>query len=228
LRGFQLPGGEAGIREPWRCALGILFEIFGEAAFGMDEVAFIHRLPGEQKKLLAKMLSQKSAPWTTSAGRLFDGVAALSGLCDRVSFEGQAAMSLEFALSKIETGKNRGRGYALKVEKNWDGPSSPRVLDWEPMIRELLADRKMGVKAEIISLKFHRALAGGIVKIARELGEKKVVLSGGCFQNKHLAEETIALLRVKGYKVFWHQSVPPNDGGIALGQLMAAQREKGD
>ena len=100
-------------------------------------------------------------------------------------------------------------------------PLSCMVLDWEPMIREICSDLLQGVSAGTISSKFHNTLVEGIIQVARFSGEKRVALSGGCFQNKYLTERAIRRLREEGFQVYWHQRVPPNDGGIALGQVMA-------
>ena len=94
------------------------------------------------------------------------------------------------------------------------------------MIEAILADVKHGVSVGIISAKFHNALAEGIVAVAKHVGQNRVVLSGGCFQNRYLTERAVRRLQAEGFRPYWHQRVPPNDGGIALGQVVAALRQK--
>ncbi len=96
------------------------------------------------------------------------------------------------------------------------------VVDWRPMVSELLEDMKSGVSVGAMSARFHNTMAEVIVALARLMNEKKVVLSGGCFQNKYLTEQTNARLNKAGFQPYWHQRIPPNDGGIALGQAVAA------
>jgi hydrogenase maturation protein HypF len=158
-----------------------------------------------------------NSPLTTSAGRLFDAVASLVGLRQHNRFEGQAAMELEFALEGVETNARYDPPLATA--------RSSLVLDWAPMIEDILKDVQRGASVGEISAKFHNALAEGIVAIARRVGQPRVLLSGGCFQNRYLTERTVARLRAEGLQPYWHQRVPPNDGGIALGQVVAALRE---
>jgi hydrogenase maturation protein HypF len=160
------------------------------------------------------MLAKKiNAPLTSSAGRLFDAVAALIGLRQRTSFEGQAAMELEFAAANDFTGPP----YPFQLLGE-----SPIVIDWEPAIRALLSDMESGTSLGEISAKFHHMLSKIILATAERIGESKVVLSGGCFQNRYFTELVIADLRAAGFKPVWHQRIPPNDGGISLGQAVAA------
>jgi hydrogenase maturation protein HypF len=103
---------------------------------------------------------------------------------------------------------------------------SEMILDWFLMVEEILSDVKKGVSIGVISAKFHNALAEGIVAVARRAGQNRVVLSGGCFQNRYLTERAVRRLQTEGFRPYWHQRVPPNDGGIALGQVVAAWRRK--
>ena len=213
FRTFALPGGEAAIREPRRCALGLLYELFGDEVFAMSHLPTIQAFSPAEKTGLRTMLARKlNSPRTSSAGRLFDAVASLGGLRQVTAFEGQSAMALEFAADA-----NGSDAYAM--------PVSAGLVDWEPMVRELIADAGADLGAEAISGKFHRALAEAIVTLARMAGEKHVVLSGGCFQNEFLTRETVDRLQSAGFLPVWHQRIPPNDGGIALGQIVAAGRK---
>jgi hydrogenase maturation protein HypF len=174
---------------------------------------------GKELEHLKSMLSGGlNSPVTTSAGRLFDAVASLVDLRQRVSFEGQAAMELEFALNGIETDE----GYPIVI--SGAAEQFPLKLDWSLMIRAILKDIETGTRAGVISARFHNALAEAIVEVAKRIGEERVVLSGGCFQNRYLTERAVRRLQAEGLRAYWHQRVPPNDGGIALGQVMAALR----
>lgn len=219
LRTFPLAGGDAAAREPRRSALGLLHEARGAGVFD-DEVLW-KRLgfTSIEVALLRGMLqSGAGVARASSAGRLFDGVAALLGLRQRSGFEGQAAMELEFAADDAGHEESKETDYAFTL----DGPS----VNWAPMIDALLADRAAGTAIGTIARRFHETLAAMIVAVARREKLERVCLTGGCFQNLRLAETTIARLRAAGFKPYWHQRVPPNDGGIALGQLAAAARAR--
>jgi hydrogenase maturation protein HypF len=238
LRPFRLPGGDAAVKEPRRNALGLLYEMFGEAAFAMAELAPLQAFPPADLGLLKTMLTRSlNSPLTSSVGRLFDAVASLVGLRHQVRFEGQAAMELEFALegtATTETYELPVRSHhaprttsTLRKTATEDGHHAPLLLDWHPTIEALQADLKRGVPIAQISARFHNALAEGIIAVARQIGQPRVVLSGGCFQNRYLTEQTIRRLREEGFRPYWHQRVPPNDGGISLGQAVAALRQAG-
>ena len=104
---------------------------------------------------------------------------------------------------------------------------APWVLDWGPMLSQILADVRRGRPVGEISAAFHNGLAEAIVAVARAAGQGRVALSGGCFQNQYLTERTVKRLRAEGFQPYWHQRIPPNDGGIALGQIIAARRRSG-
>jgi hydrogenase maturation protein HypF len=240
LRPFRLPGGEAAVREPRRVALALLHELEGAAAFERRDIAALASFSPAESAILAKMLTSGwNAPWTSSMGRLFDGVAALLGIGGsggsggdgngdgaRVSYEGEAAMALEFAAD------SRARGtYPLPlVEGVAPAGLAPgqlpqttlHELDWRPLVAALLADRARGEALPRIAARFHQALVDGALAVARLSGLSRVALSGGCFQNRLLSERLAASLRAADFTVFLHRAVPPNDGGIALGQIAVA------
>ena len=238
LRTFRLPGGDAAAREPRRAALGLLHELFGDAAFGMDDLAPLRAFTAQEIALLRQSLSRGvGAHVTSSAGRLFDAAASLAGIRQRSRFEGQAAMELEFALD----GRGTDESYEFQISNlkfqmsDFENPvavvpalgdrSAPAAaVDWGPLVFGLLEDVRRGTPPGVISAKFHNALAESIVRVARAVGEERVVLSGGCFQNKYLTERAVGRLAAEGFRPYWHQRVPPNDGGIALGQILAAVR----
>ncbi len=216
------------------------------AAFSAPELATL-------KTMLAKKLN---SPRTTSMGRLFDAVASLVNLRQQIRFEGQAAMELEFALEGAKTDEYYELPLVQSAEQSRAGVPPARqtrqreqtketpfvslretgaggtpallsfVLNWSPMVEAILTDVKNGIPIGIVSAKFHNALAEGIVAVAKRAGQDRVVLSGGCFQNRYFTERVVRRLQAEGFRPYWHQRVPPNDGGIALGQVVAALRQK--
>ncbi len=219
FRSFRLPGGERAIREPRRAALGLLYELFGEDLFRQEDLPPVRTFPAPERPVLAQMLARRlNAPATTSAGRLFDVVAALLALRLDAQFEGQAAMELEWSLEGTATDE----AYLFPLTTG----EVPALLDWEPAIRQILQDLRGGRPPATIAAKFHNGLADAVLTVAKWVGEPRVVLTGGCFQNRYLTERTVGRLLAAGLSPLWHQRVPPNDGGIALGQILAAARSK--
>lgn len=226
FRSFRLPGSTASIKEPRRTALGVLYEIYREDIFARADLAPVRSFDSGSLKVLKKMLeSGLNSPVTTSAGRLFDAVSSITGIRQVVNFEGQGAMELEFALYGANTDETYG--FEVKGErkrgagdrKNYEPEST---VDWELMVKEIISDVSGGISTGQIAAKFHNTLSEIILDIARRIGEQRVVLSGGCFQNKYLTERTVDRLAGEGFKPYWHQRVPPNDGGISLGQIFVA------
>ncbi len=207
LRTFRLPGSEKAVVEPRRAALGVLFEIYGADLPG-DLAPVRSWSPRERTILIAMLEKGLHTPRTSSAGRLFDAVAALVGIRQTCTFEGQAAMELEWSIEGVET------------EDRYDVFGE----DWEPIVRGIVGDVRRGVAVRHMAARFHNSLIEMIVGVAARVGDEKVALSGGCFQNRALAEGTVRKLRAAGFRPYWHQRVPPNDGGIALGQLAALTR----
>ena len=217
-RQFRLPGGEQAIREPRRSALGVLHALFGP---GMVDAIDLQNLTGftqNELQILIRMLEQGiNSPLTSSAGRLFDAVAAIVGIRRTVRHEGQAAMELEFMMA---TATEQTEPYPVSLSA---APGSPWVLDWAGIIHGILADLQSGSARSLISARFHESLAAGIVRVAQQAACARVALSGGCFQNQQLVQRTVVRLREAGFQPYWHQRVPPNDGGIALGQAVAVR-----
>lgn len=253
LRTFTLPGGDRAVRQPRRSAFGLLHEILGPVA---AEIAAAWFQASEIEALQIMLARGLNSPRTSSMGRLFDAVAVLCGLPAVISFEGQAAMTLEYA---ADEGEEAAYSFAcLERECEVDGcnvgsphpwPLSQRergsiqrpcsettfarcperkgtlVIDWEPVVRGVLADREAGVPVGRISARFHNALAEMAVAVAGHVGCRQVALTGGCFQNALLAERTRRRLSAAGFVVYTHQEVPPGDGGLALGQVLLALRQ---
>jgi hydrogenase maturation protein HypF len=218
LRPFRLPGGEAAVREPRRPALALLWELFGEQALERDDLAPVRSFAAAERRLLGRMLAGGlNAPVTSSMGRLFDGVAALLGLRQHTTWEGQAAAALEHAAAE-----GVRDAYPLPVEEETEGAPTPLVLDWRPLVAAVLHDLRAVADPGIIAARFHNALVEAAVRVAALAGEPRVALTGGCFQNRRLLEGLWRRLEAAGFDVLLHRQVPPNDGGISLGQIAVA------
>jgi hydrogenase maturation protein HypF len=216
LRTFRLPGGELAVKEPRRSAVGLLHEIFGDELFTMERLFPVRSFSKTEGDILQKVLTSGiNAPVTSSAGRLFDAIGALMGFHQRSSFEGQAAMALEFATDGHES--NRSYDFGIVTSDN-----GATIADWEPMVRAILEDLNVGLCAKEIAAGLHNTLVKIIVRMCEIAGEERVVLTGGCFQNRYLTEHAIVALRKSGFRPYWHRQIPPNDGGIAFGQIVAA------
>jgi hydrogenase maturation protein HypF len=214
LRPFRLPGGEAAAREPRRAALGLLHEAFGEKAFAMTDLAPVAAFSAAERMVLETMLARGiNAPLTSSAGRLFDAFAAICGLRQCASYEGQAAAELEWAAD----GHALRRPYSFPVREATKSEAR-LVIDWQPALQAALSDLATGSAPGAVSGALHDGLAAAIAAVATRIGHRRVILTGGCFQNARLTEATVDALREAGYEPVWHRRVPPNDGGLALGQ----------
>ena len=212
---FRLPGGESSIKEINRIASGMLYKIFGKDIFNDKRILPIKYFSNKELKLIEGMLSRKfNSPETSSVGRLFDAVASILGIRQKVNHEGQAAMELEY----LTNGYKTDDCYSYNIIEN--ETKNIYVIDWQPTIQELLTEKLNDLSVNLISVKFHNTLSEIILSLAKKVGEEKVVMSGGCFQNRYLLERTVKLLEKENFKPYWHQRVPPNDGGIALGQII--------
>jgi hydrogenase maturation protein HypF len=214
-----LPGGDAAVREPWRMAAAFLRAAYGEAMPTLD-LAFVRRLDPDAWRLLARAADRGlNSPLTSSAGRLFDAVASLLGLRDRVGFEAQAAMELE-ALAEPEA----DRVYAARLEEA-DGALVVRTTD---VVRGVVDDLLAEVPAARIAARFHATLADVLVRVCTQVrartGLAAVALSGGVFQNAWLLAAASGRLEAAGFEVYTHHQVPANDGGLSLGQAAVAAR----
>ncbi len=234
LRSFGLPGGDAAVREGWRSAASLLFEV-GKLELpllakparsgaspvsngietgrveenGMPNVSPNLRDVGISAANVQRMLERGiNVVPTTSVGRLFDAVACIAGVARQNRFEGQAAMLLENEIGLLRTEE----AYAL--------PGG----DWGPLISAVVADKIAGVPVARIAARFHNALVAWIQEVAGSAKLKQVVLSGGVFQNRYLTERAAAALESAGFTVHTHRQVPPNDGGIALGQAVMSRK----
>lgn len=211
FRSFSLPGGVKAIQEPRRAALGLLYEIFGDKAFNRLDLPFTAQ---ELNLLQAALNKQINCPRTSSAGRLFDAVASMLGLCQINQYEGQAAMMLENSAAPVLSEQH----YLFQLSHGM-----PIVIDWEITIEQILDDIAQNTSTGVITAKFHNTLAEIVLAITEQSGQKNIALSGGCFQNALLVEKAVGKLKTAGFNVYYHERIPPNDGGLALGQLYATK-----
>jgi hydrogenase maturation protein HypF len=214
FRYVALPGGDAAVRQPWRVALSYLRDMFGA---DVPELPFMREIPPKHLSLVNAMLERRiNSVMTSSCGRLFDAVAAIVGLRNEVNFEGQAAIELE---SITQSGVSEQYPVAI-------GSGDPVEIDFRPLIEAVVRDVRSSVPQSVIASRFHNTVASVIVEVCRRIRESdgmdRVCLSGGTFQNMYLLERAANGLRDSGFKVFLHSQVPPNDGGISLGQAVIA------
>ena len=214
-----LPGAEQAIREPWRMALSYLRDT------GLDYAPLETRIRDRDAEVVRRMLARNlNCVRTTSMGRLFDGIAALVGVRDRVSYEGQAAVELEeLAHGSIDAGR-----YPADPVKTDEG----LLLRWAPLVIELIRDLRKGVPGAVVARRFHTTLVEMIratcVRLRDDVGLEDVVLSGGVFMNELLLSESVDALRRERFKVHRQRRVPCNDGGLCLGQLAVAAAGGGE
>jgi hydrogenase maturation protein HypF len=215
LRPVALPGGERAVREPWRMAVSYLLD-----AGVPDRLALVapQATPAALRTVNRMIERGLNAPPCSSMGRLFDAVAALAGLRGRTSFEGQAAMELEWLASEAPADGS----YPFEVV----GGDGALVVDTRPLVRAVAGDCAAGVARATVARRFHDTVVDVIDRVCGRLraahGLDTVVLSGGVFQNAILSAGAAARLRAAGFMVYRHREVPPNDGGLALGQLAVA------
>lgn len=219
LRQVALPGGEKAIHQPWRVAAAWLQQLYGDEWLTW-ELPFSQNLDGRSWQVMKQMIEQElNSPQTSSMGRLFDAVAALIGLRQAVTYEGQAAIELEAIADK-------------SISDRYDFCLRWPALDPGPLFEEVIADLQKNVPTPVIAAKFHNSIAGVItavcLKLRQERGLNQVALSGGVFQNAFLLSRTMEWLHKNEFELFINQQVPPNDGGIALGQAAIAAVQTSD
>jgi len=212
-----LPGGDLAVREPFRMALAHL----ARASCGWDSaLPPVAAATDEERRVVARQLERGlNAPPTSSVGRLFDAVASLLGMRHRARYEAQAAIELEAMAIPGDHGC-----YPMEL-----GGGEPMVIDPSPVIRGIVRDLQHGVAVPVVASRFHASVTAMIlhvcVRLRSRTGLNRVVLSGGVFQNVTLLAGARRALLGAGFDVFSHHRVPPNDGGIALGQTVVAQAQ---
>jgi len=214
LAGVPMPGGSAAIRQPWRMAAVYLAAAFPDGL--PDGLAVAARHQSAWPDVLALARRGINAPVTSSGGRLFDAVAALLGVRDSINYEGQAAVELEQLAVSTPEG-----GYPARVT-----PGPPLTVAGPDLVRAAAEDLLAGVPPAVASARFHHGVAAMIGQVCLRLRESSglgtVALSGGVFQNLLLLGATVDVLERAGFRVLTHARVPPNDGGVSLGQAVVA------
>ena len=221
FRYVPLAGGDTAVREPWRLALSYLLDTYG-AAIDSLELPLLRRVPAKKLATVRSMIERRINTVETSAcGRLFDAVASIAGVRDEVNFEAQAAIELE--TSALE-GVDACYPFEISSDDPWQIDLRPAI---ERIVKDVLARQATGW----IAAAFHNTIAAIIIEVCRRLrqtdGINRVCLSGGTFQNFYLLERAVAGLGRDGFEVFLHAQVPPNDGGISLGQAVIANSQLG-
>jgi len=219
---LPLPGGAAAVKEPWRMALSCLYAAYG-AEYKDLNLSLLSRIPERPQRIIVQMIEQGiNSPLTSSCGRLFDAVASLVGLRDYIRFEGQAAMELEATICAEVEGY-----YPISLEREGE----LTIFSPLPMIKGVVDDLQRGEPPGVMSAKFHnslvRLLAGFCQRLREETGIEKVALSGGVFQNVYLLTHLKKRLAQLGFQVYTHSQIPPNDGGLSLGQAVIASNGAG-
>jgi hydrogenase maturation protein HypF len=213
---MPVPGGDRAAEEPWRMGLSLLYQVFGEQLYDLD-IPFIHSLDLKKARLITEAISKNiNTPLSSGAGRLFDAIAGITGICKHSIFHAEAPMKLESAIRN-------------DIGDYYDMDMSGKI-SFLPAIQQICADLSHGISPEIISARFHNTVTEAslqaVKKISRETGIRKIVLSGGTFQNKYLFESLETKLRKNNFVPFSHEKIPCNDGGLALGQLVVAAAKR--
>jgi hydrogenase maturation protein HypF len=227
LKYIPLPGGDAAIKRPYRTALAHLWA----AGLDWDErlPPVVACSPAERKVLRRQLETGFNTVPTSSMGRLFDAVASLVGVRQIVTYEAQAAIEFEAIMAANGDGRYEFGLSPMQISEVFETSeilTTPVEIDGDPVIHAIATDVRAGVAAPIISARFHRAVADLVVYLCERLptGPRRlrVALSGGVFQNVTLLNLIVTQLRDRGFEVLTHRQVPPNDGGLALGQAVVA------
>jgi hydrogenase maturation protein HypF len=214
LKYIPLPGGESAVKEPWRIAVSYIKNITGNEVMDyLDSIGFVKKYGREKIDALLKILDNRQfSPLSSGAGRLFDAISALIGVCDKSTFEGEAAIALEAI-----TSSDIPDDYPVDIKFR-----ETMEVDFSHTILTIMEDMREKKDQGIIATKFHNTIVTVIARVVEKLsslnGIKDIALCGGVFQNMYLLERTIGRLRSSGMNVLIHDKVPTNDAGISLGQ----------
>jgi hydrogenase maturation protein HypF len=233
---IPLPGGDAAADSPWRSGLSYLVRAYGAGGPPPEvrnRLALFDAGPASEISAVYHALERRiNAPATSSAGRLFDAVASICGICVQSAFDAEAPIRL---MDQVREGVEEAYSFGISPPGTAEGPDASgeaHRIRFDATIREIVDDLLRGVDVGLISARFHNTFCESIVRAAREArgdcGLNRVVLSGGVFQNRYVLERSERLLAADGFEVYSHEAVPSNDGGIALGQLAiaAARRQE--
>jgi hydrogenase maturation protein HypF len=225
LRPMRLPGGDAAAKDPRRCALSMLYANHGDTCLNMQTTRRLGFTSDELHLLVAMIQNGVNSPWSSSAGRLFDAVAAILGICNRNEHEAQAAMALEATAHTATSSVS-----VSAAEVRWNGEANLLELDVGNLVQSLEVLRDAGKPVNQLARAFHEELARGWVNLAMHVmppcgSALPVVASGGCFSNRLLIENLAFQAKKNGFSVFFHKSYPTTDAGVAFGQaIVTSQR----
>lgn len=214
LKYIPLPGGEVAVKEPWRIAVSLIKDVVGDETIPhLQSIGFIEKYGDKKISDILKIIDNRQfSPLSSGAGRLFDAISALMGVCDKNTFEGEAAIALE-AITRPGIVDD----YPVAIQL-----INPLEVDFSQTVLKIIGDLAKGENKGIISSKFHNTLVTVIVRVIKKLSQaysiNDVVLCGGVFQNMYLLERAMSSLVSTGMKVHIHDKVPTNDAGISLGQ----------
>jgi hydrogenase maturation protein HypF len=216
-----MPGGASAVKEPWRMAVSYLFHAFGDQLWDLN-LPLINQMDTNSIQMMIQMISKQiNSPLTSSLGRLFDGVAAIMGVRSHVNFEGQAAMALEMLAGQDKMNTRKTEIYTLEWTRG-----ETKQISVDPLISGIVTDMSNSIPLSRISAKFHLTIIDRFSDLCNELRKESkinyVALSGGAFQNSILLNGFTQKLTASGFKVISHTQVPANDGGLSLGQAVAA------
>ncbi len=236
LEYLPLPGGAAAIKRPYRTAIGYILTLLGENSLNRD-LPVMKKADDMEIEVIKRQIERRiNSPLSSSMGRLFDAISALSGIRGEIDYEGQAAVELEMAalssvIARPVPSEARGLGEAIShVQESYPyrivEDEGIRIVHLKDLLSAVIEDLHRGISKGRISVKFHNTVAQMINEmchlIADENGVSQVALSGGVFQNRLLLRKAVSLLESSGFQVFTHRQVPCNDGGISLGQAVIA------
>ena len=211
---IKIPSGDLAVKQPWRVAIAYLYQCYGKNIPFDSFPALLLVPPTQREQILNLLLSDVPVPISSAAGRLFDAISVLTGACVENTFDSEAPIRLEMAVDRLEKGE-----YVFNYHN---------TISFAPVIEAIRVDLENQVPVSVISARFHRTLAKAILETClnaqKQSGLSKVVLSGGTFQNAFLTDITRKLLKSNNFSTYTHQQVPPNDGGISLGQLLVAAK----
>ncbi|MBU8848548.1 MAG: carbamoyltransferase HypF [Desulfobacterales bacterium] len=220
---IKMPGGDAAVMEPWRMAASVLYQAFGDGLFDMD-IPYIKEMKKEKLSFICRMMEKNlNSPLTSSTGRLFDAVSSLLCIRHKITHESQAAMELEAVAGGELTEDLYGFDIVKKVNNDRD---TLFEIDMIPCVRQITDDLKENTSLSRISSKFHntivQAFARAAARVSKDTDIRKIVLSGGVFNNDYILSSMIRTLEENNFKVYTHTKVPTGDGGISLGQAVVA------
>lgn len=219
MRGLRVWGGDHFAREPFRAALSVVHDAFDADLEALARVSADE--PADPSHWARIIASADPRAATSSVGRLFDAASALLGLCRHSHYEGHAAMALEHEATRALEARAVASGFDSSKLLPFSFDVGPREVDWRPLFRELIRARATGEAVSSLALRFHATLAEIVARVAKAHNLQAVVLTGGCFQNRVLTELTMRALEAANIAALAHEEIPPNDGGLAFGQLRA-------